>query len=54
MALYSETSYLLDRLIESLRAKRRKEGSKVLRESQEVYIVDAVGEEPSPQTLPPP
>jgi four helix bundle protein len=40
VALYSETSYLLDRLITSLREKRRKEGgARTLKEETASYVV---------------
>ena len=51
VALYSETSYLLDRLIASLRDKQRKGDWKrgpVAKESQELYEVEPVADN-SPQ-----
>jgi four helix bundle protein len=55
VALYSETSYLLDRLINSLREKRRKEGgARTLREETVSYVIGDFLQEESPQTPPPP
>ena len=55
VALYSETSYLLDRLINSLREKRRKEGgARTLREETASYVIGDFFQEESPLTPPPP
>jgi four helix bundle protein len=55
VALYSETSYLLDRLITSLREKRRKEGgARTLKEETASYVIGDFFQEESPPTPPPP
>jgi four helix bundle protein len=53
--LYAETSYLLDRLINSLREKRRKEGgARALKEETVPYVVgDSFQEESPPPPLSP-
>lgn len=54
VALYSETSYLLDRLINSLREKRRREsGAKTLKEETVPYVIGDSLQEESPQSPPP-
>ena len=53
--LYAETSYLLDRLINSLREKRRKEGgARALKEGTVPYVIGDSFQEESPQTPPSP
>lgn len=53
--LYAETSYLLDRLITSLREKRRKEGgARILKEETVSYVIGDFFQEESLQTPPPP